>query len=790
MAITTLEAKPAQLVYVDARPEAPKTVVNLGPGSVQWGTAGSANPSLPPAAAAFTATGALAAGQSRFTNQGGWWLAAATTQLSVQDGTSPTAYSDPSPVTSLVEVIGNSISTARDYNAMSRVANALGAVEVNYSHPGMVHCWDDAGTNPCGYATARQRMVRFNKQVGTFGQLGYGAESDLVFIASPQNDLWALAATNARAVLKHGIRSIISHALVASIFEETDAALTFTGTWATVTNPGPPQAKVGTGADSSGTGYKYSSTQGDSFTVKIPGDYPGSARSPLVLAFVGYPTAANSTALLTASGAATGTFDLSAASVCDYTNSRRNGVVWRFTGNQIAPSNGIPQTLTITLTTITNAQRVAVDYAGFETDLATGQPRVIVQGVYKPNPPTSAWASVTNAQVANWNADLQSVVAEFGPSVTFLDQDSILQGIGDACVSTTVTGAHNASVTTFTLGSTAGMKAGDVFVASGELVLVGAVASGTSVTGCTRGAWSSTAATFSGGESVKTVNVGSIPNFVPGDGIHWSEDTHRRTANAILDIVAPGHSVDTAGRRGSGGRNAASAVKVYVTYAQVFGSTELPVPFDRQRYDMGGWHVPSGVAIGQPYDQHQFVVVADGQYQVTFSYAWGTALTTGMRTFYLRRTPVDGTGNQLLQTSVISMANANVFDQPGTPLNWTGDLRRGDIVWLGGHSVGIGQGTTITDNPLTSGATSISFASITGLVGGQVVRIENELVTLGGTPATPWTGCSRGTSGTLAKQHSSGAVAVGGAALVAPTATNRNACELTITRLGPLFGSL
>jgi hypothetical protein len=273
--------------------------------------AGSANPSLPPAAAAFTATGALAAGQSRFTNQGGWWLAAATTQLSVQDGTSPTAYSDPSPVTSLVEVIGNSISTARDYNAMSRVANALGAVEVNYSHPGMVHCWDDAGTNPCGYATARQRMVRFNKQVGTFGQLGYGAESDLVFIASPQNDLWALAATNARAVLKHGIRSIISHALVASIFEETDAALTFTGTWATVTNPGPPQAKVGTGADSSGTGYKYSSTQGDSFTVKIPGDYPGSARSPLVLAFVGYPTAANSTALLTASGAATGTFDLS-----------------------------------------------------------------------------------------------------------------------------------------------------------------------------------------------------------------------------------------------------------------------------------------------------------------------------------------------------------------------------------------------------------------------------------------------------------------------------------------------
>jgi hypothetical protein len=216
---------------------------------------------------------------------------------------------------------------------MSRVANALGAVEVNYSHPGMVHCWDDAGTNPCGYATARQRMIRFNKQVGTFGQLGYGAESDLVFIASPQNDLWALAATNARAVLKHGIRSIISHALVASIFEETDAALTFTGTWATVTNPGPPQAKVGTGADSSGTGYKHSSTQGDSFTVKIPGDYPGSARSPLVLAFVGYPTAANSTALLTASGAATGTFDLSAASVCDYTNSRRNGVVWRFTGN-------------------------------------------------------------------------------------------------------------------------------------------------------------------------------------------------------------------------------------------------------------------------------------------------------------------------------------------------------------------------------------------------------------------------------------------------------------------------
>jgi hypothetical protein len=77
------------------------------------------------------------------------------------------------------------------------------------------------------------------------------------------------------------------------------------------------------------------------------------------------------------------------------------------------------------------------------------------------------------------------------------------------------------------------------------------------------------------------------------------------------------------------------------------------------------------------------------------------------------------------------------------------------------------------------------------MVNAQVIRIENELVTIGTVASgTQLTGCTRGTSGTLAKQHSSGAVAVGGAALVAPTATNRNACELTITRLGPLFGSL
>lgn len=61
--------------------------------------------------------------------------------------------------------------------------------------------------------------------------------------------------------------------------------------------------------------------------------------------------------------------------------------------------------------------------------------------------------------------------------------------------------------------------------------------------------------------------------------------------------------------------------------------------------------------------------------------------------------------------------------------------------------------TQLTDNPLTSGATTVNVVSTTGFPAVGFISIENEIILYTGVTATSFTGCSRGADGTSATSH-------------------------------------
>lgn len=65
-------------------------------------------------------------------------------------------------------------------------------------------------------------------------------------------------------------------------------------------------------------------------------------------------------------------------------------------------------------------------------------------------------------------------------------------------------------------------------------------------------------------------------------------------------------------------------------------------------------------------------------------------------------------------------------------------------------------GTTLTDNPLSSTATTINVTSTASFPGSGTVQIDDELIDYTGTTSTSLTGCTRGAHVTTAASHTSG----------------------------------
>jgi len=83
----------------------------------------------------------------------------------------------------------------------------------------------------------------------------------------------------------------------------------------------------------------------------------------------------------------------------------------------------------------------------------------------------------------------------------------------DEVITTTLNGSHSSTVATLTLTSTTGLDAAGLIFIGSEQVTYTAI-SGNDITGCTRGANSTTAATHSSGVTVTQFENGGIPQFI------------------------------------------------------------------------------------------------------------------------------------------------------------------------------------------------------------------------------------------------------------------------------------
>lgn len=137
----------------------------------------------------------------------------------------------------------------------------------------------------------------------------------------------------------------------------------------------------------------------------------------------------------------------------------------------------------------------------------------LVPGVARYTLPTSTKHVDYNTARIKKDSDLGSV----GSSLSILTYNEYISknyvNKEDEIVSTTLNGTHTNSVTTLTLVSTTGLSAtGFIYIAS-EQVTYTAI-SGNTITGCTRGANGTTAASYASGVTVTQFNSGSIPRNI------------------------------------------------------------------------------------------------------------------------------------------------------------------------------------------------------------------------------------------------------------------------------------
>ena len=137
----------------------------------------------------------------------------------------------------------------------------------------------------------------------------------------------------------------------------------------------------------------------------------------------------------------------------------------------------------------------------------------LTPGVAKYTVPTSTKYIDYNTARIKKDEDLSSA----GNSLTklnyneYISRDYATQE--DDITSTTLNGSHSSSVTTLTLTSTTGFDtSGTVFIGGEQVTYTGVL--GNDITGCTRGANSTTAATYASGVTVTQFTKGGVPRFI------------------------------------------------------------------------------------------------------------------------------------------------------------------------------------------------------------------------------------------------------------------------------------
>jgi hypothetical protein len=139
--------------------------------------------------------------------------------------------------------------------------------------------------------------------------------------------------------------------------------------------------------------------------------------------------------------------------------------------------------------------------------------KTLTPGVVRYSIPTTAkHVDYSTARIKK-NVNLGS----FGNNLNLLDYKEYIAkeyaNQEDDIISTTLNGSHSSSVTTLTLTSTTGLSAtGKVHIGGEQVTYTGIL--GNDITGCTRGANNTTAATHDSGTVVTQFLKGEIPRFI------------------------------------------------------------------------------------------------------------------------------------------------------------------------------------------------------------------------------------------------------------------------------------
>jgi hypothetical protein len=317
---------------------------------------------------------------------------------------------------------------------VDRLANLLGAIRRNNrGFGGSIACWPNSGTGDGGYAWALQQTPRP-------GSTGYTDTAVAPYLPRVQlavhmqtiNDLGELGSLNPRP-MQEAHRTIWSRIAAAALWEDTDAALVFTGTWTNNTSV----------LLNSGSQYKSSTTVGDKMVFTVPADYEAGKVIAVGLICM---AAQDVTVGVKIGGVSQPDARLQGSVLCDQAVANKHlGIVLRFgraaSGSPLSPFD-YPASLAAgtTIEVSIKSQGIAasslnVDYVQLEADPLDG-PVIAVPLPNKlpnytayntwPHGPSAGTDPMNDAAVDSWKTSVQSVGLEFPSRMVFIDLDTTL----------------------------------------------------------------------------------------------------------------------------------------------------------------------------------------------------------------------------------------------------------------------------------------------------------------------------------------------------------------------------
>lgn len=280
--------------------------------------------------------------------------------------------------------------------------------------------------------------------------------------------------------------------------------------------------------------------------------------------------------------------------------------------------------------------------------------------------------------------------------------------------------------------------------------------------------------TLGGGGTVQ--NSAAIPNF-GADNLHPSPEGHRLIAAAVADrIVADYVSATQAQTRLQ--RKHASSGSAHL-YGRAYRSCVQGIRYNTEtamRWDSG-----DGLSF-----LTYFRARASGLHYIVGQITLSNYANAGFRVLRLRLN-----GASTIASRRIDPVNGNATLGIEMNVSCIWPLKLDDQVDLVVFQTGRGVATppTVTDNPLSSTATTINLSSTAGLTGGVLdpLFIEEEAIQVGTVASgTQLTGCTRGIGDTTPASHAAGKQAFNGEyVLSSQGGIDVNRAELSMVRVAP-----